>query len=80
LLKWTRLLAHSTCRHTIRLTTPERRPLKSAPRETRKIEERGGDGLKLKPTVIFKRKTVPKINNKHGVIVSAQEKGYLMYL
>ena len=27
--------------------------------------------------VIFKRKTVPKINNKHGVVVSAQEKGWM---
>ena len=32
-----------------------------------------GDGTKLKPMVIFKRKTLPKIN-KHGVVVSAQEK------
>ena len=36
-----------------------------------------GDGLKIKPMVIFKRKTVPKINNKHGVVVSAQEKGWM---
>lgn len=36
-----------------------------------------GDGSKLKPMVIFKRKTVPKINNKHGVVVSAQEKGWM---
>ena len=27
--------------------------------------------------VIFKRKTVPNINNKHGVVVSAQEKGWM---
>jgi len=27
--------------------------------------------------VIFKRKTVPKINNQHGVIVSAQQKGWM---
>lgn len=33
-----------------------------------------GDGSKIKPMVIFKRKTVPKINNKHGVIMSAQER------
>ena len=26
---------------------------------------------------IFKRKTIPKINNKHGVVVSAQEKGWM---
>ena len=26
-----------------------------------------GNGLKLKPMLIFKRKTIPKINNKHGV-------------
>ena len=36
-----------------------------------------GDGSKLKPVVIFKRKTVPNINNKHGVVVSAQEKGWM---
>ena len=36
-----------------------------------------GDGLKLKPMLIFKRKTIPKINNKHGVVVSAQEKGWM---
>ena len=36
-----------------------------------------GDGSKLKPMVMFKRKTVPKINNKHGVVVSAQEKGWM---
>ena len=36
-----------------------------------------GDGSKLKPMVIFKRKTIPKINNKHGVVVSAQEKGWM---
>ena len=35
------------------------------------------DGLKLKPMLIFKRKTIPKINNKHGVVVSAQEKGWM---
>ena len=27
--------------------------------------------------VIFKRKTLPKINNKHGVVVSAQQKGWM---
>ena len=36
-----------------------------------------GNGLKLKPMLIFKRKTIPKINNKHGVVVSAQEKGWM---
>ena len=36
-----------------------------------------GDGLKLTPMVIFKRKTIPKINNKHRVIVSGQEKGWM---
>ena len=36
-----------------------------------------GDGSKLKPMVIFKRKTIPKIDNKHGVVVSAQEKGWM---
>ena len=36
-----------------------------------------GDGSKLKPMLIFKRKTIPKINNKHGVVVSAQQKGWM---
>ena len=27
-----------------------------------------GDGSKLKPLVIFKRKTMPKIVNKHGAL------------
>lgn len=36
-----------------------------------------GDGFKVKLMVIFKRKIVPKINNKHGVAVSAQEKGWM---
>ena len=36
-----------------------------------------GDGTKLKLMIIFKRKTIPKINNKHGVIVSAQQKGWM---
>ena len=36
-----------------------------------------GDGLKLKLMLIFKRKTIPKINNKHGVVFSAQEKGWM---
>ena len=31
-----------------------------------------GDGTKLKPMVIFKRKTLPKMNSKHGVVVSTQ--------
>ena len=36
-----------------------------------------GDGSKIKPMVIFKRKTVPKIINQHGVVVSAQHKGWM---
>ena len=36
-----------------------------------------GDGSKLKPKVIIKRKSIPNINNKHGVVVSAQEKGWM---
>ena len=36
-----------------------------------------GDGSKLKPMLIFKRKTIPKINNKHGVVVSAKQKGWM---
>lgn len=36
-----------------------------------------GDGSKLKLLVIFKCKTMPKIANKHGVIVAVQEKGWM---
>ena len=36
-----------------------------------------GDASKLKPLVIFKCKTMPKIQNKHGVVVSVQEKGWM---
>ena len=36
-----------------------------------------GDGSKLKPLVIFKRKTMPKIQNKHGVVVAVQEQGWM---
>lgn len=36
-----------------------------------------GDGSKLKPLVIFKRKTMPKIANKHGVVVAVQQKGWM---
>ena len=32
-----------------------------------------GDGSKLRPMLIFKRKTLPKVANKHGV----QEKGWM---
>lgn len=28
-----------------------------------------GEGLKFRPMVIFKRKTVPKVANKHGVMM-----------
>ena len=35
------------------------------------------EGTKLKPIVIFKQKNVLKINNKHRVVVSAQEKGWM---
>ena len=36
-----------------------------------------GDGSKLKPLVIFKRKTMPKIANKHSVVVAVQQKGWM---
>jgi len=36
-----------------------------------------GDGSKLRPMVIFKRKTLPKVANKHGIVVAAQEKGWM---
>ena len=35
-----------------------------------------GDGTKLKPMVIVKRNSLSEMNNKHGVVVSAQEKGW----
>ena len=35
------------------------------------------DGSKLKPMVTFKRKTVPKVANRHGVVIAAQEKGWM---
>ena len=35
------------------------------------------DGSKLKPMVIFKRKTLPKVANKHGVVIAAQDKGWM---
>ena len=35
------------------------------------------DGSKLKPLIIFKRKTMRTIQNKHGVIVAVQEKGWI---
>ena len=35
------------------------------------------DGSKLKPVVIFNRKTLPKLKNTHGVVVSAQHKGWM---
>ena len=34
-----------------------------------------GDRSKLKQMVIFKRKTIPKVANKHEVVIAAQEKG-----
>ena len=34
-----------------------------------------GDGSKLRSMVIFKRKTVPKVENKHRVISATHEKG-----
>ena len=36
-----------------------------------------GDGSKLRPIVISERKTVPKVANKHGVVINAQEKGWM---
>ena len=36
-----------------------------------------GDASKLRPMVIFKRKTLPKVANKHGVVIAAQEKGWM---
>ena len=36
-----------------------------------------GDGSKLKSLVIFKRKTMPEIQNKHGVVMAVQEKGWI---
>ena len=36
-----------------------------------------GNGSKLRPMVIFKRKTLPKVGNKHGVVIATQEKGWM---
>ena len=36
-----------------------------------------GDGSKWKPMVIFKRKTVPKFSNKHGLVTTVQKKGWM---
>lgn len=36
-----------------------------------------GDGSKLKPMVIFKRKTLLKVANKHRVVIPAQEKCWM---
>ena len=36
-----------------------------------------GDSSKLKLLVIFKHKTMPKIGNKHGVVVAVQQKGWM---
>ena len=38
------------------------------------VQACAGDGSKLKPMVIFKRKTMPKIQNKHGVVVLFKKK------
>ena len=53
-------------------------------REMRRITQLllvcAGDGLKLRLMVIFKRKMVPKVENKHRVITDAQEKGQIKSL
>ena len=36
-----------------------------------------GDGSKLRQMVIFKEETVPKVANKHGVVITTQEKGWM---
>ena len=36
-----------------------------------------GDSSKLKPLVIFKRKTMLRIAKKHGVVVAVQQKGWM---
>ena len=36
-----------------------------------------GDGSKLRPMVIFKRKTLRKVANKHRVVIAAQENGWM---
>ena len=50
--------------------TPQKRKLMSR----NCLLARAADGSKLRPMVIFKRKTVPKVENKHRVISDAQEK------
>lgn len=37
-----------------------------------------GDGSKLRPMVIFKRKTILKVAKKHGVVIAAQVKGWMV--
>lgn len=41
------------------------------------VLEYAGNRTDLKPMVMFKRKTVPRVANKHGVVITAQEKGWM---
>jgi len=41
------------------------------------VLEYAGNGTDLKPMVMFKRKTVPRVANKHGVVITAQEKAWM---
>ena len=36
-----------------------------------------GDGSKLRPMVIFKRKTLPNVANKHRVVIIVQKRGWM---
>lgn len=56
---------------------PPNRTINNSGEKTIKIRTTGGDGSKLRPMVIFKRKTLPKVANKHGVVIAAQEKGWM---
>jgi len=69
----------------IQFDMPSNRTVSTIGKKTVKIRTTGNEkncltrfGMcKLKPLVIFKRKTMPKIQNKHGIVVAVQEKGWM---
>lgn len=74
----------------IQFDIPSNRTVSTISQKTVKIQTTGnekncltvilacaGDGSKLKLLVIFKQKTMPKIQNKHGVVAAVQEKGWM---
>lgn len=77
---WTKRHWSSICRRTERINIrPQRRNVTTGNEKDHAtvLLVCAGDGLKLRLMVIFKRKTVPKVENKHRVISDAQEKGRL---